>query len=120
MKNKVTILETFDNQYPQRDYVVTHFAPEFTSVCPKTGQPDFAEIIIEYIPDKKCVELKSLKLYLNSFRNDGIFYESVVNFICDDLIKLMKPRYIKVIGEFKTRGGIESIITVEHNSKKKK
>ncbi|MBU2445365.1 MAG: preQ(1) synthase [Bacteroidetes bacterium] len=119
MKNKIKILETFDNQYPHRDYTVTHYAREFTSVCPKTGQPDFAQIIIEYIPNKKCVELKSLKLYLNSFRNDGIFYESVVNFICEDLVKLMKPRYLKVTGEFNTRGGIESVVVAEHKTQKK-
>jgi 7-cyano-7-deazaguanine reductase len=119
MNDKIKILETFDNQYPHRDYSVIHYAPEFTSVCPKTGQPDFAKITIEYIPDKKCVELKSLKLYLNSFRNEGIFYESVVNFILEDLIKLMNPRFLKVTGEFNTRGGISSLVTVEHKAKKK-
>lgn len=118
MNEKYKILETFDNQYPDRDYVITHVQPEFTSVCPKTGNPDFGQITIEYIPDKKCVELKSLKLYFNSFRNDGIFYESVVNFILDDLVNVLKPRYLKVTGEFNPRGGMFSIITAEYPYKK--
>jgi 7-cyano-7-deazaguanine reductase len=86
MENKIKLLETFKNAYPDRDYNIIHTAPEFTSVCPKTGQPDFGKIIIEYIPDELCVELKSLKIYLNSYRNDGIFYESVINKMLDDLV----------------------------------
>ena len=85
MEDKIKLLETFENQYPGRDYFIEHTAPEFTSVCPKTGQPDFATIILEYIPDKLCIELKSYKFYLNSYRNDGIYFESVTNKILDDL-----------------------------------
>ncbi len=123
MKNKLNLLETFKNEYPNRDYNIIHVAPEFTSLCPKTGQPDFGTITIEYVPDKICVELKSLKLYLNSFRNDGIFYESVANRILDDLIKVCKPRYMLITAEFNVRGGISSIIEAEYiktKSKKRK
>ncbi|MCX8009834.1 MAG: preQ(1) synthase [Ignavibacteria bacterium] len=120
MKDKIKILETFENRYPNRDYMVKHVQPEFTSVCPVTGNPDFGKITIEFIPDKKCVELRSLKYYLNSFRNDGIYYESVVNFILEDLVKVLKPRYIKVTGEFNTRGGMHSIVEAEHSAKKRK
>ena len=105
------VLETFNNMHPDRDYVVTFDCPEFTSVCPKTGQPDFGKIIINYIPDVKMVESKSLKLYLFSFRNHGAFHEDCVNIILDDLVKLMSPRYIEVIGIFNPRGGI-SIYTM--------
>lgn len=113
MKNKIKILETFKNEYPDRDYNIIHVAPEFTSLCPKTGQPDFATITMEYVPDKICIELKSLKLYLNSYRNDGIFYESVTNRILDDLVKVCKPRYMLITAEFSVRGGISSIIEAE-------
>ncbi|MEJ2194277.1 MAG: preQ(1) synthase [Ignavibacteriaceae bacterium] len=116
MEEKMKILEVFDNQYPERDYNVVHTAPEFTSLCPKTGQPDFATIVIEYIPDKLCIELKSLKLYLNSFRNEGIFFESVTNKILDDLVKVCKPRYMLVTAEFNVRGGISSLIEAEYES----
>ncbi len=112
MANK-NLLETFDNAYPGRDYNIIHTAPEFTSVCPKTGQPDFGKLIIEYIPDKLCIELKSLKFYLNSYRNDGIFYESVTNMILDDLVEACKPRYMLITAEFNVRGGISSIIEAE-------
>ncbi len=114
MEDKKQILETFENAYPDRDYLVEHTAPEFTSVCPKTGQPDFATIILEYIPDKLCIELKSYKFYLNSYRNDGIFFESVTNKILDDLVEVCQPRYMKLTAEFNTRGGISSIIEVEY------
>ena len=114
MKNKLKLLETFENQNPERDYTVTHSAPEFTSLCPKTGQPDFAVIVIEYIPDKLCIELKSLKLYLNSYRNDGIFFESVTNKILDDLVKVCKPRHMVVTAEFNVRGGISSTVEAEY------
>ncbi len=100
------ILETFDNKHPENEYVVTFNCPEFTSLCPKTGQPDFAEIIISYIPRVKMVESKSLKLYLFSFRNHGDFHEDCVNIIMKDLIALMDPRYIEVTGWFTPRGGI--------------
>jgi len=114
MEDKRKLLETFENEYKDRDYVIEHTAPEFTSVCPKTGQPDFATIILEYIPNRLCIELKSYKIYLTSFRNDGIFYESVTNKILDDLVAVSKPRYMKIIAEFNTRGGISSIIEVEY------
>lgn len=117
MNNKLNLLEVFNNQYSDRDYIVTHTAPEFTSLCPKTGQPDFGKITIEYIPDKLCIELKSLKIYLNSFRNDGIFYESVTNKILDDLVSVCKPRYLKITAEFSIRGGISSIIKAEYKKK---
>jgi 7-cyano-7-deazaguanine reductase len=116
MDEKIKILEVFDNQYPDRDYNIIHTAPEFTSLCPKTGQPDFATIVVEYIPDKLCVELKSLKLYLNSYRDDGIYFESVTNRILDDLVKVCKPRYMLVTAEFNVRGGISSVIEAEYES----
>ena len=100
------ILEAFDNKHPNRDYFVKFNCPEFTSLCPKTGQPDFATIYISYIPDEKMVESKSLKLYLFSFRNHGDFHEDCMNIIMNDLIKLMNPRYIEVWGKFTPRGGI--------------
>ena len=100
------ILETFDNKHPMNDYWVKFNCPEFTSLCPITGQPDFATIYISYIPERKMVESKSLKLYLVSFRNHGDFHEDVVNIIMKDLIKLMDPRYIEVWGKFLPRGGI--------------
>ena len=107
-------LETFENPHPQRDYVIRHVAPEFTSVCPKTGQPDFGTITVEYVADALCVELKSLKFYLQGFRNVGVFYEDVVNRILDDLVAALAPRHIAVTGEFTPRGGMHSTITAEH------
>ncbi|MBN1553720.1 MAG: NADPH-dependent 7-cyano-7-deazaguanine reductase QueF [Phycisphaerae bacterium] len=109
-------LETFDNPHPNRDYVITHVAPEFTSVCPKTGQPDFGTITVEYVADKLCVELKSLKFYLQSFRNEGVFYEDLVNRILDDLTAALQPRRMTVRGEFTPRGGMHSTITAEYRS----
>lgn len=100
------MLETFDNKHPEHDYLVTFTCPEFTSLCPKTGQPDFGKILINYIPDRKMVESKSLKLYLFSFRNHGDFHEDCVNIILKDLVALMHPRYIEVKGIFMPRGGI--------------
>ena len=100
------ILETFDNRHPERDYWVTFTAPEFTTLCPKTGQPDFATLTIRYIPAKTLVESKSLKLYLFGFRNHGDFHEDVVNIIYNDLVALMKPKYMEVFGKFAARGGI--------------
>ena len=123
MNEKTKILEVFNNAYPDRDYNVIHTAPEFTSVCPKTGQPDFATMIIEYIPDKLCIELKSLKFYLNSYRNDGIYFESVTNKILDDLVEVCKPRFMKLTAKFSVRGGISSVVEVEYANdefKKKK
>lgn len=103
------VLETFINKHPENDYLVTFTCPEFTSLCPKTGQPDFARIIINYIPRERMVESKSLKLYLFSFRNHGDFHEDCVNIIMKDLIRLMDPKYIEVIGRFTPRGGISII-----------
>ena len=100
------VLETFPNKHPENEYLVTFNCPEFTSLCPKTGQPDFARIIINYIPRERMVESKSLKLYLFSFRNHGDFHEDCVNIIMKDLVRLMDPRYIEVIGLFTPRGGI--------------
>ena len=105
------ILETFDNQYSQRDYWITFNCPEFTSRCPITNQPDFGKITIRYIPDKKCIESKSLKLYLFSFRNFNTFHEEIVNRILDDLVQVCQPRKAVIIGDFNQRGGIS--ITVE-------
>jgi len=116
VNNKLSLLETFENKYPNRDYTVKHTASEFTSLCPKTGQPDFAKITLEYIPDKLCVELKSLKFYLNSYRNEGIFFESVTNKILDDLVEVTQPRYMKITAEFNTRGGISSVIEAEYEN----
>jgi 7-cyano-7-deazaguanine reductase len=107
-------IETFDNPHPHRDYVIRHVAPEFTSVCPKTHQPDFGTIDIEYVADKSCVELKSLKLYLQGFRGVGVFYEDVVNRILDDLVAACRPRRMTVTGKFTPRGGIHSIVTAEY------
>jgi len=109
----MSILETFPNPAPQRDYLIKHTCPEFTSVCPKTGQPDFATIDLEYIPDQACIELKSLKLYYYSFRNEGIYYEGVTNRLLDELAAACQPRWMRVTGHFNVRGGIASVITVE-------
>ena len=101
-----SMLDAFGNRHPERDYWVTFTCPEFTTLCPKTGQPDFATLTIRYIPAKKLVESKSLKLYLFGFRNHGDFHEDVVNVIYNDLVKLLKPKYMEVIGKFTARGGI--------------
>ena len=100
------ILETFENQHPQRDYTIEIVCPEFTSVCPKTGQPDFGTLTFTYVPDRLCVELKSLKLYLQQFRNEGIFYETVTNRILDDVTALLSPRRMTLEAAFTARGGI--------------
>ena len=113
-----TILEAFDNPRPGRLYEVKFVFPEFTSVCPVTGQPDFATITVTYVPDRLCVEMKSLKLYFFAYRNQGIFYEGVVNRLLDDFVKACAPRYVKVIGAFTPRGGISSIVTCEHGSER--
>ena len=124
---KPELLETFPNPYPGRDYVIHMTCPEFTSLCPlggiesdaaelsllQGGAPDFATMLIEYVPGEVCVELKSLKLYLWSFRNDGIFYERVVNRILDDLVAVAQPRSMKIVGDFNVRGGLKSIISAE-------
>jgi 7-cyano-7-deazaguanine reductase len=109
-----TILETFPNPRPGRDYQIKFVFPEFTSVCPVTGQPDFATISIEYTPAKLCIEMKSLKLYFFSFRNKGIFYEAVINTILDDLVAILKPRRMTVTGDFAVRGGTAGTVTVKY------
>lgn len=108
-------IEVFENKYPERDYHVTHVNEEFTSVCPKTGLPDFGTITINYIPDKLCLELKALKYYFLDFRDKGIFYEAVINQILDDLVQACQPRYMEVIGEFTTRGGMHSDVIAVHD-----
>lgn len=113
-KQKSFKLETFPNRYPKRDYTILINCPEFTSVCPKTGLPDFGTIVIEYIPGKVCIELKSLKYYLLKYRNQGIFYESAVNKILDDLVKVLKPKEIKVSGIFTPRGGINTSVIAKY------
>jgi len=109
-------LETFANQCPGRDYTIEIVCPEFTSVCPKTGQPDFGTLTFRYIPEGTCVELKSLKLYLQAFRNEGIFYENVTNRILNDLVALLQPRQMTLVAQFTPRGGISSRIVVSHPS----
>lgn len=109
-------LETFENPKPQRDYEIRFECPEFTCVCPRTGQPDFATILVCYTPDQLCVELKSLKLYLWSFRNEGAFHEAVTNQILDDLVAAIKPRRITVEGDFMVRGGIHTVVVASHES----
>lgn len=111
------LLECFPNPSPDRDYVIEHVAEEFTSLCPKTGHPDFAIIGLRYVPDQTCVELKSLKLYLQDYRNEGIFYEAVTNKIADDLRKAMNPRWMEIRTDWRGRGGIRSTITVEFGSR---
>jgi len=107
------ILETFPNPQAGRDYTIRMRIPEFTCLCPKTGQPDFATLHLEYVPDRKCVELKSLKLYVWSFRNEGAFHEAVTNRILDDLVRLMQPRFIRLTADFNVRGGIFTTVVAE-------
>lgn len=107
----VKLLECFANPNPSRDYVIEHISEEFTSVCPVTGHPDFGHVTLRFIPDQLCVELKSLKLYYQSFRNEGIYYEAVTNRIADDLAAAMKPRWMEIVTDWKGRGGIRSTIT---------
>jgi 7-cyano-7-deazaguanine reductase len=107
-------LETFDNPNPERDYEISFDCPEFTCLCPRTGQPDFATIRIRYVPDRLCVELKSLKLYLWSFRDEGHFHEAVTNRILDDLVKATQPRRMTVVGDFYIRGGIHTVVTAAY------
>ena len=111
------VLETFPNKHPERDYVVTLQTDEFTSVCPITGQPDFASITVKYIPDRLIIESKSLKLYFHSFRNEGVFHEHVTNRILDDLVSVLKPRWCMVTGDFSVRGGIAIVVEAEYRKK---
>lgn len=108
------MLETFANQYPGRDYEIEITCPEFTSVCPKTGQPDFGTLTLTYVPREKCVELKSLKLYLQQFRNEGIFYEHATNRILDDLARAVEPQWMRLRAAFTPRGGITTVVTAKY------
>ena len=118
-KNKqIAEIETFLNPFPGRDYTIDMESPEFTCLCPKTGQPDFATLYISYIPNKKCIELKSLKVYLTSYRNEGGFHEKVVNIILDDLVSACRPKNMKIIGDFNVRGGIHTTVTAEYSARK--
>jgi len=110
-------LETFPNPFTERDYHIHMEIPEFTCLCPKTGQPDFATLILDYVPDKKCIELKSLKLYIWSYRDEGVFHEAVTNQILDDLVAVLKPRYLRIIARFYVRGGIFTNVIVDHRKK---
>lgn len=110
-------LESFPNPRPERDYEINMECPEFTCVCPRTGQPDFATIRIRYIPAELCIELKSLKLYLWSFRREGAFHEDVINRILDDLVQACRPRMMTVVGDFNVRGGIHTVVTAEYKGK---
>ena len=116
VENPRSVLEAFPNPNPDRDYQVQFVFPEFTSVCPVTGQPDFATITVRYVPDQQCVEMKSLKLYFFAYRNKGIFYEAVINTILDDLIAVLKPRRMTVVGDFAVRGGTAGTVTVEYDA----
>jgi len=115
LANPRSILDTFPNPSPGRDYQIQFVFPEFTSVCPVTGQPDFATITIRYVPDERCVEMKSLKLYFFSYRNKGIFYEAVTNTILDDLVAVLAPRKMTVVGDFAVRGGTAGTVTVDYD-----
>ncbi len=109
-------LETFPNPKPERDYHIRIATPEFTCLCPKTGQPDFAEMRLDYVPDRLCVELKSLKLYYWSFRDEGHFHEQVTNRIADDLLRVLQPRFLRLEAEFRVRGGLYTTVVVEHRA----
>lgn len=107
-------LETFDNPNPERDYTIRIRIPEFTCLCPKTGQPDFATLYLDYVPDQKCIELKALKMYIWSFREEGAFHEAVTNRMLQDFVEACKPRFMRLTGEFAVRGGIYTNVVVEH------
>ncbi len=110
-------LECFANPNPGRDYLIHMLMPEFTCLCPKTGQPDFATLVLDYIADRRCVELKSLKLYLWSYRNEGAFHEAVTNRIADDLVRALAPRYLRLVARFYVRGGIFTTVMAEHRKR---
>jgi 7-cyano-7-deazaguanine reductase len=107
-------IDSFENGFPEREYEIEFTAPEFTSVCPMTGQPDFGTIVVRYTPDLRCIELRSFKFYLQSYRNRGIFYENVVNTILDDIVAAIAPRFLVVTGEFSTRGGISARVSATY------
>ncbi|UCE59158.1 MAG: NADPH-dependent 7-cyano-7-deazaguanine reductase QueF [Phycisphaerales bacterium] len=109
-----SVLESFENPHPTCDYLIEHVVQEFTSICPKTGQPDFATMTISYVAAAACIELKSLKLYLQSFRSEGIYYEDVTNVILNDLVVCCRPKWMLVKSSWTVRGGIRSVVTVEH------
>lgn len=109
-------LELFDNPNPERDYTIQVRIPEFTCLCPKTGQPDFATLLLDYVPDRQCIELKSLKIYIWSYRDQGAFHEAVTNQILDDLSSACSPRYMRVTAEFNVRGGLYTNVVVEHRA----
>jgi 7-cyano-7-deazaguanine reductase len=109
-------LEIFDNPTPERDYTIRIHLPEFTCLCPKTGQPDFATLDLEYVPEQSCIELKSLKLYIWSFRDEGAFHEAVSNEILSDLVKACNPRFMRLTAEFNVRGGVYTTVVVEHKN----
>ena len=119
-KKAIKSLEIFKNSHPGRDYEIEMECPEFTCLCPKTGQPDFAELGIRYVPDKMCIELKSLKLYLWSFRNEGLFHEKVINDILEDLVEVSCPRWMEVVGVFNVRGGIHTTVSARYEAPKRK
>ncbi|MCX5679044.1 MAG: preQ(1) synthase [Candidatus Omnitrophica bacterium] len=119
-KLKTPRVDTWKNQYPDRDYTIQIDIPEFTCICPKTGLPDFAMIIIKYVPDKECIELKSLKYYTLFYRDVGIFNEHVVNKMLDDFVKSCKPRWMEIFGEFNARGGIKTTVTAEYRKRPSK
>jgi 7-cyano-7-deazaguanine reductase len=112
-----SLLETFPNPHPGRDYLIEHHAREFTSICPKTEQPDFGSITIRYVAAAMCIELKSLKLYLQTFRDQGIYYEDVTNVILDDLVACCEPKWLEVQSTWSVRGGIRSVITAQHGTR---
>lgn len=109
-------LETFDNPQPDRDYTIRIRVPEFTCLCPKTGQPDFAELLLEYVPDQKCVELKALKMYVWSFREEGGFHEAMTNRILDDIVAVTQPRFMRLTADFNVRGGVYTKVIAEHRA----
>ena len=119
-KEAIEWLETFPNPHPGRDYQIMHVAPEFTSVCPKTGLPDFGKIVLRYVPGERCLELKSYKMYLNAYRSLGIFQENAVNRILRDVVKAAKPRTATVTGDFTPRGGLSTVITATWSRKRGK
>ena len=114
---KAPCIETWTNQYPEKDYVIKIDMPEFTCLCPKTGLPDFAHIVIRYIPDRLCLELKSLKYYELFYRQHGIFHENVVNKMLEDVVKCARPRWAEIVGEFNARGGIKTTVAAEYGNK---
>ncbi|HKA44432.1 MAG TPA: preQ(1) synthase [Burkholderiales bacterium] len=113
--NPIRELATFANPQPARDYRIHMEIPEFTCLCPRTGQPDFATLVLDYVPDRRCVELKSLKLYIWSYRNEGAFHEAVTNRILDDLVRATRPRYMRLTARFYVRGGIYTTVVAEHS-----